>query len=523
MKKSIYAIIVTLVFSFGCQDVLKEEIVSGITAEAYYIDKNGIDAALITAYAELKNYYGQTAGAILGNAGTDIYGLGRGDWNTQYHLYDANLNSSNNEFRDAWRTFYRAVNICNTVINRAPGVVTNDADLKRILGEAKFLRAFVYFQLVQTWGDVHLTTEETIGVEIEANRTSAQTIYNDLIIPDLEFAIENLQPKSSDFGRATQPAAKAIRAQVAMVLNDWPTASKLAKSIITDYPNLKLAETYKELWDMKNEQNSEVIWSIQFTQDPLISANYNYNNYFTPWYTKHPGMRNSPDNGGTWVGFKPTPYFYSLWNKKIDRRFEEGLKSVWLSNRNGGPAIGDTALYYSIDILSDEYKASKPYVIYDLNDLIADDSAWPQPHKVRDETRTDNSIKASRDVVIVRVAEMYLIAAEAAFHQSNLDEAANYLNQLRRKRAWKGKESEMEINTSQVTIDFILDERARELFAEGQRWYTLKRLNLLVDRVKKYNIYGAAKFIQSYHMLRPIPLDQIDRTKNEYKQNPGYN
>jgi len=523
MKKIVYIIVLSLAFTLGCQEVLEEEIVSGITAETYYTDAQGIKDALVTGYARLKDYYGQPPGAIFGNAGTDIYGVGRGGRWIPYHKYDPTLNSSLPDLETAWESFYKAINIYNTVITRAPEIIEDASELNRTLGEARFFRAFVYFQLVQIWGDVHMTTEETMGVETEANRTPVQEIYNTVIIPDLEFAIENLPAESDEFGRATQPAAKAIRARVAMVLEDWSKASELAKSVINDYGHLQLTDTYKEIWDMENEQNSEVIWSIQFTQDPLVSHRNNFINYFTPWYTKHPGLRQSPENGGTWVGFKPTSYFYQLWNKDTDRRFEEGLKSVWYSNTDGGPAIGDTALFYSIDVLTEEDKASRPYVIYDVNDLIADDSAWPQPMKVRDETRTNNSIKPSKDVVVVRVAEMYLTVAEAAFHLGNSAEAVEYLNTLRRKRAWPGKEDDMEISAAQLNIDFILDERARELFAEGQRWFTLKRLGLLVDRVREYNVYGADKFIQEHHRVYPIPLSQIDRARNEYKQNDGYN
>lgn len=523
MKKLFYTVVFFQIFLMGCQNVLKEEIVSGITAQKYYIDADGINAALTTGYATLKEYFGRQAGSF-NDAGTDMYGDARGTWAKPAHQYDGTLNSSWTPLRDAWRSFYKAINIYNTVINRAPEVIHEEKELNRILGEARFLRGFVYFYLVQIWGDVHLTTEETIGVELEANRTPAQEIYNNLIIPDLDFAIANLSPTTADFGRATQPAAKAIRAEVAMVLRDWVTASKLAKSVINDYPNLKLTKTYKELWDMNNEKNSEVILSVQFSRDPLISGSNENNNLWTPWYSKHRGLRNSPYNGGTWVGMKPTPYFYGLWNKAIDRRFEEGLKSVWYADAPGGPPIGDTALYYSIDVLAAADKAASRYVVYDLNDLITDDSAWPQPYKVRDESRTDNSIKPSRDVVIVRVAEMYLIVAEAEFHQGNMSVALDYMNTLRRQRAKQGKEIAMQITTTELNIDFILDEWGRELFAEGKRWFILKRLGLLVSRVKLYNPYGlAAKEIKEYHNLRPIPLEQIDRTRNGYPQNPGYN
>lgn len=524
MKKIILIYGFILVMTTGCSFVLDEEIVSGITSDLYYSDEKGMEDALIAAYAGLKGFYGTNAGYAITNAGTDLHGVARGQQFVKWHLYDPNLNPSESFLVRAWDSFYRVVNITNAILNRAPEAVKDEAVLNRITGEARFLRGFVYFQLVQIWGDVHLTTEETIGAEITANRTPANEIYNTVIIPDLEFAMANLPNSSGQFGRATQPAAKAIRARVAMVQEDWITAEDLTKSIINDY-SFSLTNTYSELWDMNNQQNSEVIWSIQFTQSPLVTGINNIG-FWTPWYTKHRGININPIDGGTGVGFKPTPYFYSLWDKTKDRRFEEGLKSVWYATSAvpaAGIAVGDTALYYSIDVLSDEFMASKPYRIYDLNELISDDSAWPNAYKVRDESRANLAVKQSRDYNIARLAEMYLLLAESQLHQDKVNEAVQTINVLRRARAIDGKETEMEITGNELNLNFILDERGRELFAEGQRWFVLKRLGLLVERVRNLNPYGAANFIQDYHTLRPIPLHQIDRSANDYPQNPGYN
>jgi hypothetical protein len=312
-----------------------------------------------------------------------------------------------------------------------------------------------------------------------------------------------------------------------MVLQDWPKGYTLAKSVITDYSNLKLTNTYSEIWDVTKENSSEIIFSVQFSVDQLVSGQNLNCVYFTPWYSKHPGIPQNPVDGGTWVMFKPTPYFYTLWDKTKDRRYAEGLKSVWLARskatgKNGQTInIGDTALFYSIDVLSTAWKNSRKYAVYDVNDMPADDSAWPQPTKFRDETHTSNSLKLGRDVPVVRVAEMYLLAAEAAFRQDDITEARDLLNALRTKRAITGQD--MSITSGQVSLDFILDEMGRELFGEGERWFVLKRMGKLVERVKLYNPYGAAANIQDFHTLRPIPQDQIDRTKGGYPQNTGYN
>ena len=113
-----------------------------------------------------------------------------------------------------------------------------------------------------------------------------------------------------------------------------------------------------------------------------------------------------------------------------------------------------------------------------------------------------------------------MLAGEAYFRAGKQDEAVKFINELRRNCAIDGKEQEMEIAASDLSIDFILDERARELCGEGKRWYDLKRLGKLIERTSKYN--PKAKNMKPYHFLRPIPQSQIDRCSNLYEQNPGW-
>jgi hypothetical protein len=125
--------------------------------------------------------------------------------------------------------------------------------------------------------------------------------------------------------------------------------------------------------------------------------------------------------------------------------------------------------------------------------------------------------------VLIRLAEMYLVAAEAAWRQNKPAVAADYLNVLRTRAAKPGKEAEMQVEADEINLDFILDERARELMGEGHRWYDLKRTGTLLERVKQYNL-DAAPNIKEMHLVRPIPQTQIDRVSNpgEFTQNPGY-
>ena len=114
-----------------------------------------------------------------------------------------------------------------------------------------------------------------------------------------------------------------------------------------------------------------------------------------------------------------------------------------------------------------------------------------------------------------------MIRAEENHKQGNNQTSADDLNIIRRRGAWAGQEAAMEITAADVDVDFILDERARELVGEGHRWFDLVRTGKLIERVKAHNIDGSPN-IQSHHVLRPIPLDQIDRTEGGYGQNAGY-
>ena len=103
----------------------------------------------------------------------------------------------------------------------------------------------------------------------------------------------------------------------------------------------------------------------------------------------------------------------------------------------------------------------------------------------------------------------------------NTNAAARNINEVRRRAAWDGEESDMEITAGEVTLDFILDERGRELYGEQKRWLTLKRTGTLLERVRNHNELAAPN-IEEYHLLRPIPATQLNRTAGDYGQNPGY-
>lgn len=527
----------------SCDDILTENPASLTTADTYYATPKGIEDGLKTAYSTLRTFYGQQEGFYLTTTGTDIFTYGVGGVSTKPYIndYTANFLGTDSYVQAVWDNFYIGINQCNAIINRAPSVEGINSQAKgRIIGEAKFLRALYYFNLVQQFGDIHFTLNETIGVETEANRTPVQTVYQDGILPDLEYAVANLPSTTSDYGRVTKPAAQALLARVQLTIGNWSQAEQLATEVINSN-SFSLIKPFANLWNINNIKNSEVIWAVQYTADPLTNGAGNQAHlFFTPDYARCPAMVRDLENGRNFVRFMPTNYLLKLYDQNNDARWEGSFKTVWIANTKGkinnkNVVPGDTAMVMVTSSVSDQKQATVPYWLIDFNDSWVgsvsnteigglDRRLFPNLLKHMDPLRSSiNATDGRRDFVVIRLGEMYLIAAEAAWRQNKSAQAATYLNVLRTRAARPGKEAQMQVAAANINLDFILDERARELVGEMFRWYDLKRTGKLIERVKLYNL-DAAPNIKEMHLVRPIPQTQIDRVTNpgDFLQNPGY-
>lgn len=558
-KKSIIWIITVMAFiGQSCEKFLEEELVSDVSAASYYTTPAGFEDAVDATYGWLKYSYGPPERGFTATVfGTDIFTNGADGSHKVWNWYDNNFNSGQPLLTELWRDWYKGINQANAVINRSDEIEELDAELvEQRVAEVRFLRAFFYFNLVQHWGDVHLTLEETEGVEVEANRTPASQIYAEAIVPDLEFAISVLPDEQGDYGRATKPAAEFMLAKVLLTrayksyaeADDAARAEQLMTSVIDNY-GFELLEVYEDLWDQDNQLNSEVIWAVQNTEDLILNGTEGNRGhlYFLFEYDIRPGMQRDTENGRPWKRFRPTPFLLSLWDRDIDSRYDYSFKHVWYANNEesipvwsqadvdngyttaanlGEPKfeLGDTALYIPGPGMDELWTAEREgragYTVYTANEY--DERIFPSLSKFLDPLRPDRQWeRGSRDFVVARLADAYLIRAEARLLQGDTPGAAEDINVVRRRAAWPGEEEAMEIDASQVDIDFILDERARELAGEMQRWFDLVRTGKLVERVRLHNA-EARDNIQEHHVLRPIPLPQIDRTQGGYQQNPGY-
>ena len=291
--------------------------------------------------------------------------------------------------------------------------------------------------------------------------------------------------------------------------------------------------------------------------------------YFKMPYDLESGMLRDIWNGRPWRRFSPTDYQLQSWDRSIDSRFDKLYKRVWYCNNPDNIArwtqsdsdagyclpeqigkekyaLGDTAFYFPGPGEDDEWtaerKAASTFKVYTREDYNM--THFPELLKFYDPYRLGIWDKfGSRDKLVYRLSEAYLFRAEVRHLLGNNVGAAEDLNVIRRRAAWKdgdvkgtitysNTEAEMEITAADVDVDFILDERLRELFGEGQRWFDLQRTGKLVERVRLHcrPYIGTDEYesnIQDYHNLRPIPQSIIDAAINRDEieggmQNPGY-
>src|SRR5690606_19208182 len=163
----------------------------------------------------------------------------------------------------------------------------------------------------------------------------------------------------------------------------------------------------------------------------------------------------------------------------------------YVNNPIGNLSLGDTAVYVTRESITATGKAYKTYDrdhMYHADGKVKDQLRYPTLRKFLDNTRASaNEAQSARDVFVIRFAELYLNAAEAQQKLGNLDSAAHWVNIVRDRAAKPGFEDQMEVSPSEITLDFILDERAREFAGEQIRWFDLKRTGKLLERVKAHN------------------------------------
>jgi len=531
----------------SCSDLLKETVISNISSD-YITTTPGFIAATNAAYSPLRTFYATERGLTMSEYGTDIYSAGADGSYKGFHFYDSQLTSSVDILAELWDQTYKGINTCNAVIDRAPTVTgISDAVKAQRVAEMKYLRAHYYFILVQQFGPLDLRLKETTGPTKLATRTPEKDVYKQ-IEADLLASIPGLENKkaSADYGRATKAAAENLLAKVYLTrasskfaeATDYANSVTYCTNVINNY-GFKLLPDFASVFDQSNQINDEVIFAVQYTSDPLTNGFVdNQGNklhlYFGMQYDVQPGMQRDVNNGRPFKRLKPTPYLLNtvFAERKNDTRYNKTFKDTWLSNKPGTYnttfdnskatvtyKANDTTIYIPGVEWTKEERAKKPYQV--LVPSLYNYALFPTLKKFFDPLRPDMTYEnGSRDYFVHRLADTYLMLAEAQFKLGKQAESVAAINMVRVRAAAAGKADAMKVES--VDMNLIMEERARELAGEQTRWMDLKRWGNLIERVKLYNT-DAATGITDKHYVRPIPQKQVDLSENGgFPQNTGY-
>jgi hypothetical protein len=594
-----------LFLASSCIADLDEYNPSGFTADNVFATEEGHTGLVNLCYSQLrKEFYGRENPVGLTMAGTDIWTdspAREGYFPTG--LYGTKLNSSNEGLmKNCWERLYIPINNCNAAIERGATADYGSEELRTSrIAEARFLRAFYYWHIVEQWGNVVLRIEETKEVVKTAQRSPVRDFYELCIIPDLEFAAANLPSLQADHGRATKASAQGLLARTYLTwashlkyhdLNDgealtYYQKAKAAADSVVDNPskyNVELYGDVREVFAMGNNKNNReamfvVSHSTSDDLNPQAAANRLPSYFIASYDGKAMGVSLSQLYGyADAVYLAPTKYLLDLYDTSKDPRYDAFFREVWRCNDPNAKSaywssnsislfekdintfmsgadiperlrsklgfdIGDTAMYFTKKVIPN--KATLKYAVRDVNDVYKPDGTlskrtndyfFPQLLKYQDTiyaTSTTKNNAGKLDVILIRFAEMFLIAAEAQWHISNTDNdptAIGYINQLRQ----RGGANTNDVSPAEIAasyngnggyLNFILDERARELCGEHLRWFDLKRTRQLEHRLGEGKANpNITAFDPAKHYVRPLPLSFMQSIDNaaEFGQNPNY-
>ncbi|HEY6144288.1 MAG TPA: RagB/SusD family nutrient uptake outer membrane protein [Flavobacterium sp.] len=573
MKKIIVVLGILVTTLNSCSNFIEEDNRSYGAAEEYYITAPGFESLVNVNYAALKEIYG--GDPYLFVSGTDMYSDGRTIEPSEGLSKYTSLNSGTVGVDQLYRSCFAAIQQANKGIYYST-ITQQTTTVPTRVGELKFLRANAYFLLVQTYGGVPLVLDDINTAVTAFDRNSAEEVYTQ-IIKDLNEALPAVSTASytATAGRVNKRAVQNLMAKVYLTKGyesfgtpaDFTTAAALADEVIAGQA---LSVSFENVVKPGNEMNAETIFSVQFStasNSADIDGLGSSQNY---WFGAYLGAGNTGLYPNRSYSLCATPYALSLFEKG-DKRWEGTFMTEIYSNYYQYYTVADKttlkiAHFYEPKWFTAAERANYIATHPDLTGTVkpVDPSKIPPGYhiwtsyssaaistgdynlicvrKFDDPTSPYSGASSAnynttpvtpatnrsstRDFIISRLGETYLVAAEAYFKAGNTTTALERLNEVRR-RAGGGTAGVIPVLTS-IDIDVILDERGRELLGEYHRWFDLKRTGTLITRAVAHNpkIPSASAFDGkggNKKILRPIPQSALDLNRNKnFPQNPAY-
>jgi hypothetical protein len=484
MKKLIY-LVIFLLAATSCHDFLQENPASLMVDNNFYKTEADADAAIVAVYDGLNDqtniYYRGIY--LLAELPTDNAECGQGVANANiFALKNFTYGPVNDRIYVLYTSVYKTIANANVAIDKIPGIPVADAKKNRLLGEAKFVRALLYFNLVRLFGDVPLVLNQVTSLDaVNVPRTETAKVYEQ-IIADLEFAEQNLDVtnSSANLGRANKASATGLLAKVYLTLKDYPKARDKAKAVLDD-PQYGLVDKYFDIFTPQNRFNKELIFAVQNKGNTGASNGFALALFLPRSLIALPG-------GGTVAGNSadvPTEEFYQSFK--------------------AGDLRKDRTFFT-------EYDAGAGKVTF-----------RPHWYKFFDPSTIANLAEGTLNYPVIRYADLLLTYAEALNEISGpTSEALEAINKVRRRAYGKpvstaDAAADLTGLSKTALQDAILDERRWEFGFENQRWFDLVRTGKLLSTLQAKGNTA----IKEYHVLFPLPQRELDVNKS-LTQNPGY-
>jgi len=543
-------VVLVIILLAGCsKDVLEENppnILSGPTILKNY---NGFEAALnglyhLARYArwqseKLENALNGVDNMCSNSRRSDIF------WN-----WTTSNNPSDDDLLETFQWLYEIVNASNTIIYYADtdidwrgGADTPENNKLRVVAEARAIRGWAYRRLAYSWGDVPLVITMPQGLKTDWERTPVAEVRK-AVISDYKFAQEYIPTEASLQGRITKGAVQTLLAEMYLTVGKPDSALYWCNQVINNPAYVLTTERYgvflddptgsafgdmfKEGNQNREQGNKEALWVFQFElynsideQGHQLSRSEvgSYNSIKVGGIAP---IQYTFERGGRGKSyFAPTKWWIDSYEETDDRAQNYILRTSFrlqteAENNTGytgtgklpadklpaGYNYGDTIwCNWDEDITAERYK---------VND-------WPYSRKAEGTSTVDVQADfAWTDQIYIRLADTYLLKAEAQHKLGDATSAAETINVIR------NRSHATPITEADVNIDYILDERSRELFIEEERRMTLLRTHKWFERTQLYNKFGGEK-ITLRDTIFPIPQDVIDANLTKpFPQNPGF-
>ena len=487
-----YQLIIPFFFIFACMGCSEKFLdlapISNANVENYYKSTKDFENAMVGAYSSLRSsgvYHDYIQ--LIGDLRSDNTEMGT-TASVRFNFFELS------EFRDqvlntintgVWEHHYRGIRRVHEILSKINGLSDATESFKeRIEGEARFLRALYYFNLVRVFGDVPLVTSRLGSVEdaYAIGRTAKSEVY-DQIIEDLLYAGQVLPASvKGEEGRATKGAALALLGKVYLTIHDFDNAkNKLAEVInSTQYD---LLDDYGDLWIVANKNHKESVFDVQFRRAAGTSTGSDFAERYTPYLYPYLPWRST--GGGYNI---PTVDMVNAYEDN-DLRKDKSLREFYVNTN---------------DVIVDglEGRHCIKYFSMPTQGQGSDDN-WP----------------------VIRYADVLLMYAEAlneiSFESNGL--AFTYLNKIRTRAGLPEKTAgnpipALSVDSQQAFRLAIEQERRVELAFEGHRWFDLVRTGRAIEVLNP----RVEVDIKEYQLVLPIPQDQVDINPARIQQNQGY-